>query len=89
MDTPGRNDSILTVTIETSQGSWTHDFPKTAKVEDVLKQVIAHFGFAADGKYDLRLSTDPTHALKPERTLVSYGVKDGAVLVFTELGNAA
>ncbi|MCH7969182.1 MAG: EsaB/YukD family protein [Thaumarchaeota archaeon] len=82
------SDKELTITIQTPQGNWETTFPKTTKVQEVIDAVVKHFGFAPNGKYDLRLSTDPDNPLKPERTLVSYGIKDGDVLVFTDLGVA-
>lgn len=81
-------DKDLSVKIETTRGTWDTVFPKTTNVADVLQAVITHFGFAASGKYELRLASDPNNALKPERPLVSYGVNDNDVLVFTDLGIA-
>lgn len=83
-----RNDNELTITIQTPQGDWTTTFQKTAKVAEVIQAVIEHFGFAINGKYELKLENDPNTALKPERTLVSYGIKDGDVLVFIDFGQA-
>lgn len=84
----GRNDSILSIVIKTTQGKWAIDFPKTAKVQDVINAVIQHFGFSTNGKYELRLEREPNTPMQPERPLVSYGVKDGDVLIFTDLGIA-
>lgn len=81
-------DDKLSVKIRTTQGTWATDFPKTTKVEEVIKAVIQHFGFAPNGQYELRLEREPNTPLKPERPLVSYGVKDGDVLIFTDLGIA-
>ncbi len=86
---PEASDKDLTITIETSQGNWTNTFPKTAKVQDVIDATISHFGFAQNGKYELRRGSGTTsELLKPERTLVSYHIQDGDVLVFTDLGPA-
>jgi hypothetical protein len=78
----------LTIKIETTQGVWGNTFEKTAKIQEVLQAVIRHFNFAESGNYELRLARDPDNALKPERPLVSYGIQDGDVLVFTDLGVA-
>jgi len=78
----------LTLTIQTAQGDWSDArFPKTEKVSGVIQAVIAHFGFSKSGNYELtpQGSTTP---LKPDRTLESYGIKDGSVLIFTEQGTA-
>ena len=80
-------DEMLTLIIETSQGKWENaTFPKTTKVQEVIQAVIQHFGFASGGKYEMRTAKDPNIPLKPERPLVSYGIKDGDVLTFTDLG---
>jgi len=79
----------IRVIICTSQGDWETEFPKTIKIFEVIEAVKSHFGFAQNGKYELRLSSNPNESLKPERTLVSYGIKDGDKLIFTDLGNAA
>ncbi len=86
MDNHGRNDHELTLTIKTTQGSWKTVFPKTVKVADVIEAVIRHFGFSPEGRYELHLSNG--EVMKKERTLVSYGLKDGDCLVFTDLGAA-
>jgi hypothetical protein len=76
----------VTVTIQTTQGNWDNaTFPKTDKVGQVIDAVVAHFGFATNGKYELSFKGE---TLKPERPLVSYGIKTGDTLVFTELGVA-
>lgn len=88
VDNQGRDDKELKITIKTSQGDWTHTFPKTAKVHDVIDAVVQHFGFAKNGNYQLSLDTKPVTILSPQRPLVSYGIKDGDVLIFTDLGHA-
>jgi hypothetical protein len=83
-----RDKHDVTITIETTQGTWEHTFEKTNKIHDVIQAVIRHFGYAANGNYELRLEKDPNLVLKPERTLVSYHIVDGDVLIFTDLGVA-
>jgi hypothetical protein len=79
----------LTINIETTRGKWEKaTFSKTTKIQEVIQAIIQHFGFATNGNYELRLERDPDHALKPERPLVSYGIKDGDTLIFTDLGAA-
>jgi hypothetical protein len=82
------HDKNLDLVIKTSQGTWETSFPKTTKVEEVIKAIIQHFGFAQNGKYELRLEREPKTALEPNRPLVSYGIKDDDVLIFTDLGIA-
>lgn len=76
----------VTITIQTTQGSWDNaTFPKTDQVSKVIQAIVDHFGFAKSGKYELSFKGE---TMKPDRTLVSYGVKTGDTLVFTELGVA-
>lgn len=82
-------DQDLTINIETTRGTWENTtFPKTIKIQEVIQAVIQHFEYATNGNYELRLESDPNNALKPERPLVSYGIKDGDTLIFTDLGVA-
>jgi len=75
----------VTISIQTTQGNWSNAFPKTDRVSQVIQAVIAHFGFAPNGKYEL---TFEGKTLSPERTLVSYGIDNGDALTFTEMGTA-
>ena len=81
-------DNNITVQIETTQGTWKTTFPKTTKVQEVIQAILSHFGFVANGRYELLLDNDPDNALTPERPLVSYSIEDNDVLVFTDLGIA-
>ena len=83
-----KSDNNLEIEIRTVQGILKTTFSKTTKVSEVIQAVIKHFNFAENGKYDLRLETDPDNALESDRPLVSYGIKDGDVLIFTDLGVA-
>jgi len=83
-----QKDQDLTILIETSQGTWENTFPKNTKISEVIQAVIQHFGFVAGGKYELRMENEPDTPLKPERPLVSYGIKNGDVLIFTDFGEA-
>lgn len=83
---PAKDDKVITLCIKTAQGDWQHDFLKTTKVEDVIKAIIAHFHFAVNGKYELRLESDPAAALQPNRPLESYHIKDNDCVILTDLG---
>jgi hypothetical protein len=83
-----KNDQEITVVLKGPEPDWEATFPKTAKIEDVIKAYVAKFGLSTKGKYELRLESDPNAALRPERTLVSYHIKDGDVLVFVDFGEA-
>lgn len=84
----GGSDKDLEITIQTTKGPWKTSFPKTTKVQEVILAVISHFGFAADGNYQLHLENDADTPLNPQQPLVSFGIKDGDVLIFTDLGVA-
>lgn len=83
-----KDNKNLNIIIKTPLGDWESIFPKSAKVSDVIQAVIQKFNFASNGKYELKLEDDPTISLKPEKPLVSYGVKDGDILVFIDFGQA-
>lgn len=83
-----KHDNDITVKIQTPRGEWITTFPKTTKIGEVINAIVTHFGFATNGKYQLRLASDPNTILEPERPLVSYKIKDNDVLIFTDLGVA-
>lgn len=87
-DTKNTDKNELDIIIQTPKGNWETTFPKTTKISEVLSAVIGHFGFANNGSYELRLNENPNEALKPERTLISYQIKDGDILVFIDFGQA-
>jgi hypothetical protein len=79
-------DQKLTILIESTQGDWEATFHKTAKISEVIETTRQHFGFSHEGNYQLKLATGET--MRPERTLVSYQLKDGDRLTFVDLGVA-
>lgn len=83
-----KNDNELTVIIQGPEPAWETTFPKTIKVSEVIAAYVEHFKLAPNPKYEIKLETEPNTELKPERPLVSYGVKDGDVLVFVDFGDA-
>lgn len=82
------NGNSINVTIQTPQGNWNTDFLKTMKISEIIQAIIDHFGFSSNGKYELKLDNDPNLVLDSNRPLVSYGVKDGDILVFIDFGQA-
>jgi hypothetical protein len=81
------NDKNLEVNVSTTRGTKQFSFPKQTKVEEVLRQVIAALGFAAGDSFQLVLAENTSEPLRPERTLVSYHVADGATLILTAVGS--
>lgn len=72
------NNNSLTVTIQPPRApAKEFTLPKTEKVADVLEalKADADLKLAADGTYDLIFDN---RKLDPKRTLVSYGIEDGA-----------
>lgn len=84
----GRSDKDLEITIQTTQEPWETSFPKTTKVQAVIDATIEHFGFSKEGKYQLTKKEDLDNPLDPNQPLVSFGIKDGDILVFTDIGVA-
>ena len=84
-----KNDQDLSLTIQTAKGVWQGEtFQKTMKVSELIQKVILKFSFAADGNYKLKVK-GAAEFLDPERPLVSYQLKDGDILSFTDLGKGA
>ena len=83
-----KTNSNINLTIQTAKGSWTDSFSKSLTVQALIQAVITHFGFAADGNYQLKLK-GTTDNLEPSRTIGSYNLPDGQILVFTDLGKGA
>lgn len=63
----------------------TFSFPKTAKVGDAASEAAAKLGFSAQGTYTFSFKGE---TLDRNRPLVSYGLKDGDVVILTDLGRA-
>lgn len=82
-----KEDKVLKLTVETTRGPQTVSFDKTAKISEVIAEVVRLCGFASGDRFDLFLKSDLQHPLQPERTLVSYHITDGAVLVLSQVGS--
>jgi hypothetical protein len=82
-----KDDKILDLTVETTRGTKAVSFDKTAKISDVIAEVVRLCGFASGDRFDLFLKSDLQHPLQPERTLVSYHMTDGTVLVLSQVGS--
>ncbi len=80
------HDKTLDIKIQSTRGTKEFSFAKETKIEDVIAKAVTTFGFAPGDKFELVLATNPGEALKPERTLVSYHITDGTVLILTAIG---
>ncbi|MCH8902484.1 MAG: hypothetical protein IIA45_01010 [Bacteroidetes bacterium] len=85
MSQDNKNISLI---IKSTQGDWSSSFSQTLKIQELINEVREHFGFASDGSYELRLESDPNNTLDPVRPIVSFQLKDGDSLIFTDLGIA-
>ena len=83
---PGKVDRTLEIVIQSTRGSKKFSFSKETKVAEVIENAIGVFGFAPGDKFELVLATNPGEPLRPERTLVSYHIKSGDVLILTAIG---
>jgi len=80
------NDKTVEIKIQSTRGTKEFSFPKETKIADVIAKAVAAFDFAPGDKFELVLATNPKEQLQPERTLVSYHIADGTVLVLTAIG---
>ena len=78
----------VTIIICTTRGPWEEKFKPTTTIKQLLEEIVKHFSFSLDGKYELRLKTDPDNSLAPDKTLENYEIKDGDTIVFTDFGVA-
>ena len=79
-------DKTRTVEIQSTRGANEFTFAKETKIADVISTAVTAFGFAPGDKFELVLASNPGAALQPDRTLVSYHIVDGTVLILTAVG---
>lgn len=82
-----KNDQTLEIKIQSSRGTKEFSFDKQTKVSEVIVKAVSSFGFEVGDNFELMLSTNTEEALRPERPLVSYGIKDGDILILTATGS--
>ena len=80
------NDKNLEIKIQSTRGTKEFTFSKETKIAEVIAKAVTAFGFAPGDKFELVLAATPGEPLQPERTLVSYHITDGTVLVLTAIG---
>lgn len=83
-----KSNNEVKLKIETSKGVWVESFNQQLKVEDLIAKIIAHFEFAQDGNYKLKIK-ETSEEMTPTRTIRSYHLPNGQVLRFTDLGKGA
>lgn len=87
----------VTLQVQTPRGLWSMteppnatkrpEYPQSTKIERVISDVREVFKFVeSDSKYTLLLGKE---VLAPERTLASYHLKDGTLLVLSVQGGNA
>lgn len=82
-----RPDHELTFKITALSGeSDIFTYEKSAKISDVIAGAIKRFKFSSNDKYDLVFKEKLGEPLEHNRTLASYGVKDGDEFVLTSTG---
>lgn len=93
----GGGPPVVQLTVQTPRGTWSMTEPAGAalrpeyeintKVERVIADARAVFDFKEnDSKYTLHFNGEQ---LAPQRTLASYQIKDGSVLVLSVQGGNA
>jgi hypothetical protein len=84
--TPASEKNIVTVIIQSGRNEKSFEFPKTAKVSEVIDKAVEAFGFVKGDKFELFLPPDLKTALDPNRPLVSYKIENGTKLILTAMG---
>lgn len=88
----------LSLRVQTTRGLWSTKQPPDAprrpvyapnsKIQQIINDVREVFGFVDDGNKCVLLHDDKQ--LEPERTVASYHLQDGALLILSvQGGNAA
>ena len=75
------------VEIQSSRGTRRFTFPEEEKISGVIRTAAEAFGFSLSDTFRLVLATNPSEPLQPERTLASYRVGNGTVLILTDIGS--
>lgn len=78
----------IKLTIQTPKGNWTDSFNRNLTVQQLIEKVVVKFGFAPDGNYAIKIK-GATANMVPSRTIGSYDLPNGQILVFTDLGKGA
>lgn len=73
----------MKVTIHSSRGCELLTLSDEAKVEEAVRGAVRAFDFPAPHRYGLLLSGNTSTPLDPDRTLASYNIHEGAVLLLT------
>jgi len=74
------------VTVQSTRGTKQFSFDRETKIQTVITDAVKAFDFAPGDKFQLVLATKPEETLQPERTLASYHIEDGTVLILTATG---
>jgi hypothetical protein len=81
------DDGTVQLVVQTTRGSKEFSFDKNAKVADVIATAVREFGFSQGDHFQLVLASNPGEPLQPERTLVSYHLADGTIVILTAVGS--
>jgi hypothetical protein len=80
------NDKKLSLVIQTGRGSADHKFRPEDKVEDVIAWAIDRFDLSSTEPWEVVRQATGGAPLEPQRTLGSYGLKDGEILIISAAG---
>jgi WXG100 protein secretion system (Wss), protein YukD len=78
--------ATVKITIQSTRGTKEFTFSEQTKVAEVIATAVQAFGFAPGDKFELVLASHAGEPLRPERTLVSYHITDGTILILTAVG---
>lgn len=81
-----KKDKDIEVVIQSPQGQQQFTFDKTTKISEVIESARKAFGYQP-GNFILKRAKD-NETLAPERTLESYHIQDGELLLLVpEMGS--
>jgi phenylacetate-CoA ligase len=79
----------LTVVVYSGESSRRFDCTRRTTIAEFIRAAAEGFGIAHGDRLLLAPAASPGTALLPERTLDSYGIRDGMALVLTAVGTPA
>ena len=75
------------VEVQSSRGVRKFSFPEEEKISAVIRTAAEAFGFSLSDTFRLVLQSKASEPLQPDRTLASYHVVNGTVLILTDVGS--
>jgi hypothetical protein len=74
----------INLVVNSQRGNFSHAFPKTSLISDVIAAAASSLGYDLGDCLDLVMDSKQEHPLKPDHTLASYELADGAKLILSD-----